>query len=121
MNEIGYKHYMFIDGDLPGNGDDPNLPGHEALMITNRSEKDAHIIANIYFSDKDPVKGLHITVPAQRVICLRTDLPFGEEQFQIPFGQYSLELESDIAVCASFGRLDRRYNLGYYVTGYCAV
>lgn len=39
---------------------------------------------------------------------------------QIPFGQYSLELESDLPVCASFGRLDRRYNLGYYVSGYCA-
>ena len=26
MSEIGYKHYMFVDGDLPGNGDDPSLP-----------------------------------------------------------------------------------------------
>lgn len=120
MSEIGYKHYMFVDGDLPGNGDDPSLPGHEALMITNKNDVDAHIIVNLYFEDKAPVKGLHITVPAERVICLRTDLPFCEEEFKIPFGQYSLELESDIAVCASFGRLDRRYNLGYYVTGYCA-
>lgn len=121
MSEIGYKHYMFVDGDLPGNGDDPNLPGHEALMITNRHEQDANIIVNLYFEDKDPVKGLHLTVPAQRVICIRTDLPICEEKYQISFGQYSLELESDIPVCASFGRLDRRYNLGYYVTGYCAV
>jgi len=121
MSEIGYKHYMFIDGDLPGNGDDPELPGHEALIITNRNAEDAHILVNIYFSDKDPVMGLHLMVPAQRVICLRTDLPFCEEEFQIPFGQYSLELESDINVCACFGRLDRRYNLGYYVTGSCAV
>ncbi len=35
-------------------------------------------------------------------------------------GWYSLELESDVPVCAAFGRLDRRYNLGYYTTGYCA-
>ncbi len=121
MSEIGYKHYMFVDGDLPGNGDDPTLPGHEALMITNRNEVDAHIIVNLYFEDKDPIKNLHLTIPAERVVCYRTDLPFCEEQFQIPFGQYSLELISDVAVCASFGRLDRRYNLGYYVSGYCAV
>ena len=120
MSEIGYKHYMFVDGDLPGNGDDMSLPGHEALMITNKNEKDAKIIVNIYFEDKEPVKGLHLTVPAQRVICIRTDLPICEEEFRIPFGQYSLELESDVPVCASFGRLDRRYNLGYYVSGYCA-
>lgn len=111
---------MFVDGDLPGNGDDMSLPGHEALMITNKNIVDAHIIANIYFEDKPPVKGLHLTVPAERVVCFRTDLPLGEENFRIPFGQYSLELESDIEVCASFGRLDRRHNLGYYVTGYCA-
>ena len=120
-NVLGYKHYIFIVGDLPGNGDDPSLPGHEALMITNKNAVDAHILVNLYFEDKDPVKGLHLTVPAERVICIRTDLPVCEEAYQIPFGQYSLELDSDIEVCASFGRLDRRYNLGYYVTGYCAV
>ncbi|MBR5271594.1 MAG: hypothetical protein IKV64_05355 [Clostridia bacterium] len=119
MSTIGYKHYMFIDGDLPGNGDDMELPGHEALIITNKNDKDAHIIANIYFEDKDPVKGIHITVPKERVICIRTDLPFGEENYQVPFGQFSLELESDIEVCACYGRLDRRHNLGYYVTGSC--
>lgn len=120
MSEIGYKHYMFVDGDLPGNGDDMSLPGHEALMITNKNTTDAHIIANLYFEDKPPVKGLHLIVPAERVVCFRMDLPFGEEKYEIPFGQYSLELECDTEVCASFGRLDRRHNLGYYVTGYCA-
>ena len=120
MANLGYKNYMFIDGDLPGNGDDPSLPGHEALMITNKNEQDAHILVNLYFEDKEPVKGLHLTVPAQRVVCIRTDLPFCEEKYQIMPGQYSLELESDIEICAAFGRLDRRQNLGYYVTGYCA-
>lgn len=119
MSTIGYKNYMFIDGDLPGNGDDMELPGHEALMIINKNNVDANIIVNIYFSDKEPVKGLHLTVPAERVVCIRTDLPICEEQYQIPFGQYSLELESDVEVCATYGRLDRRYNLGYYSTGYC--
>ena len=44
-----------------------------------------------------------------------------QEQYQIPFGQYSVELQSDIPVCACYGRLDRRYDLGYYSTGYCCV
>lgn len=118
---LGYQHYMFIDGDLPGNGDDMSLPGHEALMITNKHSEDANILMNLFFSDKEPVKGLHLTVPAERVICLRMDLPFADEQYQIPVGQYSLELDSDLPVCASFGRLDRRHNLGYYSTGYCCV
>ena len=118
---IGYKHYMFIDGDLPGNGSDPSLPGHEAMMIVNPSSEDAHILVNLYFEDKEPVKGLHLTIPAQRVICTRMDMPVCEEKYQIPFGQYYVELLSDIPVCASYGRLDRRHELGYYSTGYCAV
>jgi hypothetical protein len=112
---------MFIDSDISGTGDDMTLPGHEAMMITNKNTEDAHSIINIYFEDKAPVKGLHMTIPAERVICTRMDLPICDEQFQIPFGQYSVELESDVPVCASYGRLDRRHNLGYYSTGYCAV
>ena len=119
--KYGKKNWVFCDGDLPPAGDNPDFQGHEALMITNKNTEDAHILVNLYFEDKEPMKGLHLTVPAERVICIRTDLPICEEEFQIPFGQYSLELDSDIPVCASFGRLDRRYNLGYYVTGYCAV
>lgn len=121
MAELGYRHYMFIDGDLPGTGEDMTLPGHEAMMITNHSAQDAHVLVNIYFSDKAPVKGLHMTIPAERVICTRMDLPICDEQYQIPFGQYSVELDSDIPVCACYGRLDRRHDLGYYSTGYCAV
>ena len=30
-------------------------------------------------------------------------------------------MENYIPVCASYGRLDRRYDLGYYSTGYCCV
>lgn len=118
---LGYKHYMFIDGDLPGNGDDMSLPGHEAMMITNKNKTDAHINVTLYFEDKEPVRDLHLVIPAERVICIRMDLPFGEEKFEIPFGQYSVELDADIPVCASFGRLDRRHNLGYYSTGFCAI
>ena len=121
MAELGYKNYMFIDGDLPGQGEDASLPGHEAMMITNKNSVDAHILVNVYFSDKPPVKGLHLTIPAERVICTRMALPICDEQYQIPFGQYSIELESDIPVCACYGRLDRRYDLGYYSTGYCCV
>ena len=60
-------------------------------------------------------------IMAERVICIRMDLPICDEEYKIPFGQYSVELDADIPVCASFGRLDRRQNLEYYSTGNCAV
>ena len=40
-------------------------------MITNKNTVDAHIIVNLYFEDKEPVKGLHLTIPAERVVCYR--------------------------------------------------
>jgi len=48
------------------------------------------------------------------------DQPLGDQRFQIPSGQYSLVLHSDLPVASVFGRLDvRQPNLAYYsVTGY---
>ena len=53
MSVLGYKNYMFIDGDIPGEGNDPSLPGHEALMITNKNKKDARKIENQEESSKN--------------------------------------------------------------------
>ena len=117
----GKKNWVFCDGDLPPHGDNPEFLGHEALMITNVSKKDAKIRIKVIFEDKAPYDKITIDLPAERTTCLRLDFPIGKEQYQIPFGQYSIELQSDIPVCACYGRLDRRYDLGYYSTGYCCV
>ena len=52
----GKKNWVFCDGDLPTKGDNPDFPGHEALMITNVSKKDAKIRIKILFEDKDIVE-----------------------------------------------------------------
>ena len=50
----GKKNWVFCDGDLPPQGDNPNFQGHEALMITNVSKKDAHIRIKVLFEDRPP-------------------------------------------------------------------
>jgi len=62
----------------------------------------------------------HGTLDGKRVHCFRLDGPVFDQQYQIPFGQYALHLESDVPVVAVFGRLDTRQpNLAYYaVQGY---
>ena len=111
--ELGKKIWVFADGDLPPHGDVEPL-GHEALMIVNHGDRDAHIDLELLFEDKDPVCGLHLTVPAKRVNCFRMDYPVGEEKFMIPFGQYAVVLTSDIPVVCLYGRLDRRPDMAYY-------
>ena len=116
--ELGKKTWVFADGDLPPHGDTEPL-GHEALMVVNNGEKDAHLTLTLLFEDKEPVEGIHLTVPARRVNCFRMDYPVGEEQFQIPFGQYAVILNSDLPVVCLYGRLDRRPDVAYYpIAGY---
>jgi hypothetical protein len=116
---MGEKNWVFGDGDLPPAGDkDPQ--GHEALMITNLHESEARITIDILFEDAPPMKGITAVVGGERVRCFRLDKPIGDQNYQIPQGQYSLVVHSDKTVIAVFGRLDVRQNdLAYYsVQGY---
>ncbi|NLK55851.1 MAG: hypothetical protein GX293_13425 [Bacteroidales bacterium] len=110
---IGKKTWVFADGDLPPQGNEEPF-GHEALMVANSGERDAHLSLKILFEDKAPVEGVHLTVPAQRVNCFRMDFPVGEEKFSIPKGQYAVILTSDEPIVALYGRLDRRKDMAYY-------
>lgn len=111
--ELGKKYWVFADGDLPPQGNVDPL-GHEALMVVNNADKDAKITLTLLFEDKEPKENIHLRVPAKRVNCFRMDYPVGEEQFEIPFGQYAVVLESDIPVVCLYGRLDRRPDMAYY-------
>lgn len=116
--ELGKTTWVFADGDLPPHGDTEPL-GHEALMVVNNSDKDAKITLELLFEDKDPKKDIHLTVPAKRVNCFRMDYPVGDEQYQIPFGQYAVILTSNVPVVCLYGRLDRRPDMAYYpIAGY---
>ena len=118
--ECGKKNWVFCDGELPPAGDNPEFQGHEALMITNVGNEDAHIRIKVLFEDKPAYDQITLDLNAERTTCLRLDKPIGKEQYQIPFGQYALHIISDVPVCACFGRLDvRQTNMAYYsLSGY---
>ena len=115
MAQQGKKNWVFCDGDLPPQGDNHDFQGHEALMITNVTKKDAHIRIKVLFEDKPPFDAVTLELKGERTTCLRMDKPIGNENYQIPFGQYALHIISDVPVCACFGRLDvRQVNMAYY-------
>lgn len=114
--ELGKKTWVFADGDLPPQGNEEPL-GHEALMIVNNGDAPANIELELLFEDKDPVMGIHLSVPAKRVNCIRMDFPVGEEKISIPPGQYAVILQSDVPVVCLYGRLDRRPGMAYYPIG----
>jgi hypothetical protein len=110
---------VFADGDLPPAGDREPF-GHEALMVTNLNKKPATLTLELLFENREPQRGITLTVEGERVRCIRLDKPLGEGKIQIPFGQYALVVRSDLPVVAVFGRLDvRQANMAYYsVQGY---
>jgi hypothetical protein len=119
---IGSPVWVFPDGDIPPH--DPYDPaqkngethGHESLVILNTGAQAVHPVLHVYFSDREPWQIALAEIPAQRVLCYRTDEPLGAEYIQIPSGvQYSLVVECDGPVVAQLGRMDiRQPNLAYY-------
>lgn len=117
----GKKNWVFCDGYLPPKGDNPEFEGHEALMITNLNDKATDIELTFVFEDRDPVKGIHLTLDGMRTTCIRLDKPMGENNFTLDESvQYTVWVNSKLPVCACFGRLDvRQTNMAYYsVEGY---
>lgn len=113
--DIGKKVWVFADGDLPPHPAGVGEPkAHEALMVVNNNEEQAHLSVTLLFENADPKKGLILRVPPKRVNCFRMDQPIWGGDYVIPFGQYALIVESDIPVVAVFGRLDRRSDMAYY-------
>ncbi len=113
----GKKQWYIVDGYRPSPQPDPKAEytGHESIMILNTNDKDAHILINIYFEDREPIENISYTVPAKRIRCFKTDEKDVLGGFEIGVGvQYSMEIKSDIGVIVQYGRLDvQQSNMAY--------
>ncbi len=118
--ENGKKTWYVIDGYLPFPTamPDAGFEGHEAIMLLNCNGRDAHVLFDIYFEDRPPVKGIPISVGAERVKCVRMDHP--DEIGGVALGrqeQYSLRIRSDENIIVQYGRMDiAQPNLAYIGT-----
>jgi hypothetical protein len=112
----GKRVWVFPDGDLPQAGNKEPF-GHESLVILNMNDKDTNVEFDVYFDKAEPVKNIKSVIKAERVRCFRLDKPIGENNYQIPFGQYALVVRSQLPVVAQIGRMDiTQPNLAYYTT-----
>ncbi len=114
----GKTKWYFADGEIPPMGDDPEVYGHESLIILNPNNEEAHVKLCMYWTNREPVWGEPVTVGAQRVKGLRAT---EKKDFlgQVPSAgeQYALLLESDVPIVVQYGRLDvRQTNMAFYTT-----
>ncbi|MBE6392532.1 MAG: hypothetical protein IKC05_07370 [Lentisphaeria bacterium] len=117
MVEGGKKVWYFADGYLPEPKKSDKMESHEALMIFNTSPEAVESIIDVYFSDRDPIKNIKITIPPERIISLRLDKPEDLNGAVIPMlTQYALRVSSSRPVVCQFGRLDTTQEaMAYYV------
>ncbi len=112
MGQSGSRRWFFPDGDIPAPGD-AEPKGHESLVVLNPGAEDAAVVITVFFEDHEPAVLAPQVVAARRVKCFRTNEPIGG--FQIPLGQYALQLESSVPIICQIGRMDvRQANLAYY-------
>lgn len=113
----GATTWYFPDGELPQPATSGTMEPHEALMVFNLNSEPAQLTLDLYFKDRDPLKGIVLTVPGERVINFRLDHPDELGGVEIPRGvQYALRLQSSVPVVCQFARLDATQpNLAYYV------
>ena len=114
----GKNVWYFADGYLPEKINNGAMEAHEALMLFNTSKNQAEVIIDIYYSDRDPVKNIAVTVPPERIIALRMDHPEDLAGAVVPpLTQYAVRVKSSIPIVCQFGRLDTTQNAMAYYAG----
>ena len=120
--EGGKKVWYFPDGYLPAKNPAGTMEAHEALMLFNVHDCEVKVTIDIYYSDRDPGRGIEVKVPAERIISLRMDHKEDLGGHEIPLlTQYALRITASEPIVVQFGRLDTtQTNMAYYLgVGYC--
>ena len=98
--------WIIPDGYIPEESTG-SQPSHEAICVLNSLDTDAHLSIAFYFEDRDPIKDVSVTVPAERTRHVRTDLPDHLAGAEIPRGvPYAVRVESDVPVVVQHSRMD---------------
>lgn len=115
----GKTDWYIIDGYRPPlHPGEAEYEGHEAIMILNCNDAEAHCLLDVYFEDREPELGIPYTVPARRIRAFRTHdhTVFGKVELGVNV-QYSLRVRSDVPVIVQYGRCDvSQANLAYIGT-----
>ena len=118
----GKKDWFFPDAELPPRGTNPDLPGHESIIMLNPNGEDAEVEIVLHWTDREPTPLPKVAVKAGRVVCERCIQPDGILGYKVQEGeQYAIALHSTVPIVAQYGRLDMRSGpMAFYTTpGYC--
>jgi hypothetical protein len=116
----GARYWYFPDGDLPWPDQHGPFRGHESLLVLNVCAIPATLGIDLFWTDSDPVLGIHAVVAPERLAVLHP--PYGERDaadrpVSVPVRrQYALRLRSSVPVICQFGRIECRPSFATYTT-----
>ena len=104
----GRRVWYFPDGYIPvPTSESTELVSHESLCLLNPSTQEAHVTLTVYFEDRDPLRGIVLTVLPERTRHVRLDQPEDLGGHALPRGvPYALKVESDVPIIAQLSRMD---------------
>ncbi len=102
----GARVWLVPDAYIPAESSG-TLTSHEAICVLNAGESEAHLSVSFYFADRDPIKDVRVSVPAERTRHIRTDAADELGGAVLPKGvPYAIRVESDVPVTVQYSRLD---------------
>lgn len=107
--DLGKKRWAIAEGYIPqwSHGPEPELKSHETACILNAGDEDAHVHITIFFSDREPIDGFDLVVPARRTRHVRFNQL--EDPEPIRRGEdFASVIESDVPIVVQHSRLDSR-------------
>jgi hypothetical protein len=104
----GEHVWLIPDGFVPAESSG-EIESHEAISFLNTSEREARVSISFYFSDREPIKDVRVTVPAERTRHVRTGDREALGGNAVPRGvPYAIRIESDVPISVQHSRLDSR-------------
>lgn len=103
---LGKNEWVIADGFMSDtqNGD---LVSHEAVCVLNLSDDDAEIKLDVYFEDREPLRGFLAMCNARRTNHIRLDKIVNQKGESIPKGvPYALAVYSSCPVVVQHSRMD---------------
>ena len=102
----GHRVWYIPDGYLPENSQGSQV-SHEAICVLNTTDSGASLSITFYFEDREPIKDVRVSVPAERTLHIRTDRPEQLGGVELPRGvPYAVRVESDTPIVVQHSRLD---------------
>ena len=109
---IGRNIWVFPDGYLPELSEEDRRKtagywSHETISFLNTSDQEAKCTLTVYFEDREPIRNITFTIPAERSFHFRLDKLDTYGYSKIPEGvPYSMMFVSSRPVVAQHSRLD---------------